>query len=445
MTNDRRQKGLSQTLIKKISSQKNEPSWLLDIRLNAFDQFKSMSLPSWGPDLSALKLDDIYYYLKPLGKQQTSWDEVPKDIKQTFEKLGLPQHEREFFAGVGAQFESEMVYHNLKEEWASKGIIFINTDKAVHKHEDLFKQYFGSIVPTSDNKFAALNTAAWSGGSFIYVPKGVHITMPLQTYFRIEAEQMGQFERTLIIVDEGATLHYLEGCTAPWNSHASLHSGVVEIIAKKGSRVRYSTIQNWSKNIFNLVTQRAIAYENATVEWIDGNIGSGVTMKYPAVHLKEPGAKAEIISIALANSPGQIQDSGGKVIHLAPHTTSKIISKSISNRGGRASYRGVVKVIPGAHGCKSFVQCDGLILDDKSRSDAYPYIDIANDDTHIGHEARVSNIEDEQMFYLMSRGLSKTDAQTMIVNGFIEPFTKELPAEYSIEIARLIEIEMEQS
>jgi len=436
--------GLNEEIVRAISQEKNEPDWMLEIRLKALKTFESMPMPSWGPDLSELTLDNLKYYLKPHARKEKTWDDVPDEIRHTFEKLGVPQHEQEFFAGVGAQYESEMVYHKLKEEWQKQGIIFLDTESGLKKHPELFKKYFGSVVPYADNKFAALNTAVWSGGSFIYVPKGVHITMPLQTYFRIEAEQLGQFERTLIIVDEGAQLHYLEGCTAPWHSTSSLHCGVVEIIAQKNARIRYSTIQNWSKNIYNLVTKRGIAYENAVIEWIFGSLGSKVTMEYPAVILKEPGAKAEIISVATATSPEQTQDSGGKAIHLAPNTHSNIISKSIGNQGGTSSYRGLVKVIPGATGCKSFVQCDTLLLDDSSVADAYPYLDIHEADCEIAHEARVSSMEDAKIFYLMSRGLQKEQAESIIINGFIEPFVKQLPPEYAIEMERLVELELEK-
>lgn len=437
--------GINEEIVTKISHSKNEPEWMLERRLKALKMFESTKIPSWAPDLSGLKLDDLYYYLKPCKKKETKWEDVPTDIRDTFEKLGLPQHEREFFAGVGAQYESEMVYHKLKKEWEDRGIIFLDTDTGLKEHPELFKKYFGSVISYADNKFAALNTAVWSGGSFIYIPKGVHVTMPLQTYFRIEAEQLGQFERTLIIVDEGAKLHYLEGCTAPWQSKSSLHAGVVEIIAKKNSHVRYTTIQNWSKNIFNLVTKRAVAKQDAVVEWIFGSLGSRVTIEYPCVMLQEEGAKAEIISIATATSKNQVQDSGGKAIHLAPNTTSRIISKSISSHGGIAAYRGKVYIDKKAHGCKSFVQCDALILDKKSQADAYPLLDVKNNDVEVAHEARVSNIEEEQIFYLMSRGLSQDEAQALIINGFIEPFVKELPAEYAIEIERLMELEAEKS
>ncbi|MBU1007889.1 Fe-S cluster assembly protein SufB [Candidatus Dependentiae bacterium] len=436
------QRGLNKEIVRSISEQKQEPSWMLDLRIKALKTFESMPVPSWGPSLQDLSLDDLYYYLKPVKKKESIWDEVPADIKKTFEKLNVPQQEQEFFAGVGAQYESEMVYHKLKDEWKEQGIVFLDTDSGLKEYPDLFKEYFGSVVPYADNKFAALNSAVWSGGSFVYIPPGIQITMPLQTYFRIEAEQLGQFERTLIIVDEGSKLHYLEGCTAPWQSTSSLHCGVVEIIAKKNARIRYSTIQNWSKNIYNLVTKRAVAYQDSVVEWIFGSLGSKVTMEYPGVILKEPGARAEIISIATATTKQQTQDSGGKAIHLAPNTSSRIISKSISNNGGVNNYRGLVKIVPGAIGCKSFVQCDALILDDNSKADAYPYIDVQEPDVQIAHEARVSSIEGEKIFYLMSRGLTKKQAEALIVNGFIEPFVKQLPPEYAIEMERLMELEV---
>ena len=399
---------------------------MLDLRLKALKIYESTPIPSWCPDLSDLKLDDLTYYLRPT-------DDKKKQKQKT-----------EDFAGVGAQYESEMVYHKLQEKWAKQGIIFLGTEEGLQKHPELFKKYFGSVVPYADNKFAALNTAAWSGGSFIYIPKGVKVTMPLQTYFRIESEQLGQFERTLIIVDEGAQLHYLEGCTAQWYSTSSMHCGVVEIIAHKNSRIRYTTIQNWAKNIFNLVTKRAIAYQDATVEWFFGSLGSRATVEYPCVILKEPGAKAEIISFTTATSKNQVQDSGGKAIHLAPNTHSKIISKSLSKNGGNSTYRGIVKVAPEAKKSKSFVQCDALILDNQSNADAYPVIDVKESDVQISHEARVSKIQDEQIFYLMSRGLTQKEAETLIINGFIEPFVQKLPPEYAIEIERLIDLEVEK-
>lgn len=439
------QKGLNEEIVRSISAKKQEPEWMLNFRLEALKCFEARPMQKWGPSLSALDMNDIYYYIKPIEKQISSWDDVPQEIKYTFDRLGVPESEKKYLAGMGAQYESEVVYHNLKQEWADQGVIFLDTDSGLKLYPEIFKEYFGTVIPMNDNKFAALNSAVWSGGSFVYIPKGVHVTMPLQTYFRINAEQMGQFERTLIIADEGSSVHYIEGCTAPMYKTSSLHSAVVEIIAKKGAKVRYSTIQNWSRNVYNLVTKRAIAYENALVEWIDGNLGSGITMKYPSVILKGDGARAEILSIAMASTDGQIQDAGAKALHLASNTSSRIISKSISKNGGRCSYRGVVKVAKGAKNCKSFVQCDALILDEKSISDTYPFIDIAEQDVEIGHEAKVSKIGDEQVFYLMSRGLSAQDAQTLIVNGFISPFVKELPMEYAIEMNRLIALEMEGS
>lgn len=439
------QKGLNEKIVRDISAKKNEPEWMLEFRLQSLAYFEARPMQTWGPSLKELDPNDIYYYIKPLEKGGTSWDEIPASLKNTFDRLGVPQSEQRHLAGLGAQYESEVVYHNLRQEWKDKGVIFLDTDSALQQYPEIFKQYFGTVVPQNDNKFAALNSAVWSGGSFVYIPKGVHVDMPLQTYFRINAEQMGQFERTLIIAEEDSFVHYVEGCTAPVYSTSSLHSAVVEIIAKKGARVRYSTIQNWSRNVYNLVTKRAHAYENAVVEWIDGNLGSKITMKYPSVVLKEPGARAEILSIAMASNEHQIQDSGGKAIHEAPHTSSRIISKSISKNGGRASYRGTVKVLPNAPHSKSFVQCDALILDSNSCSDTYPFIDINNHEVDIGHEAKVSRIGDEQIFYLMTRGLSEESAQTLIVNGFIEPFVKQLPMEYALEMNRLIELEMEGS
>jgi Fe-S cluster assembly protein SufB len=437
--------GINEQIVRDISSEKKEPSWMLEIRIKALKEFEKRPIPSWGPNLSSLNLDDIYYYLKPVKKHEKKWVDVPSKIKKTFERLGVPATERKYLAGLGAQYESEMVYHRLKNEWEKKGVIFLDPETALKKYPAIFKQYFGSIIPYNDNKFAALNTAVWSGGSFIYVPKGVKVTFPLQAYFRINAEKMGQFERTLIIVDEGAHVAYIEGCTAPTYLSNSLHSAVVEIIALPGSRIRYYTIQNWSKNVFNLVTKRACAYKNSLVEWIDCNLGSGVTMKYPSVILKEEGARAEILSMAMASSKNQVQDSGGKVVHLASKTSSRIVAKSISSNGGRSSYRGMVKVKKGAKGCKSFVQCDALILDKKSRSDTYPHIDVDETDVEIGHEATISKIGDEQLFYLTSRGISQNDARNLLINGFIEPLVKVLPMEFAIEMNRLIELEMEES
>lgn len=435
--------GLSIDVVCQISAHKQEPLWMLEHRLKALEHFQKQSMPSWGPDLSALKMHDIQYYLTSTKQPERTWADVPDSIHETFHHLGVPQGERAYLAGLGAQYESEMVYHNLKEAWQKLGVIFLDTDSALKQYPDLFQSYFGTVVPYHDNVFAALNTAVWSGGSFIYVPKEVKLDQALQTYFRIDAERMGQFERTLIIVEDDAAVHYIEGCTAPLYKTTSLHSAVVEIIAKPRAHVRYSTIQNWSKNVFNLVTKRAVAHENAIVEWIDGNIGSGITMKYPCVLLKEPGAKAEIVSIAIASSAGQIQDSGGKAIHCAPLTNSRIISKSLSSHGGRASYRGIIHVAQEAANSKSLVQCDALILDAQSRADAYPTIKVNNTTSSVAHEASVSKMSDEQLFYAMSRGLSKQQAQTTIVNGFIEPFVKELPMEFAVEINRLIDLEME--
>ena len=439
------EKGLNEQIVRDISARKGEPSWMLDYRLQALKNFEERPMPTWGPDLGELDPNDIYYYIKPVEQQRSSWDDVPKDIKQTFDRLGVPEAERAHLAGLGAQYESEMVYHNLRKEWQDQGVVFLDCDTGLKEYPELFKKYFSTVVPANDNKFAALNSAVWSGGSFVYIPKGVHVTAPLQTYFRINAEQMGQFERTLIIADEGSFVHYVEGCTAPSYTSSSLHSAVVEIVALPGARVRYSTIQNWSRNVYNLVTKRAFAYKDAVVEWIDGNLGSGVTMKYPAVVLKEPGARAEILSVAMASNKGQVQDAGAKAIHLASNTTSRIISKSISSHGGQSSYRGVVSVAPNAHSCKSSVQCDALLLDGESRSDTYPTMKIFENSADMQHEATVSKVSDEQLFYLMSRGISETEAQTLIVNGFIEPFVKELPMEYAVEMNRLIAMEMEGS
>jgi Fe-S cluster assembly protein SufB len=437
--------GLNESVVCDISARKKEPLWMLELRLAALDHFIKTPLPYWGPDLKALDINDLYYYIKPVKQQQRSWDSVPADIKNTFDRLGVPEAERQYLAGLGAQYESEMVYHNLRAEWQEKGVLFLDTDTALQEHPELLKRYFGTVVAYDDNKFAALNTAVWSGGSFIYVPKGVQVTIPLQAYFRINAEKMGQFERTLIIADEGSLVTYVEGCTAPAYSSGSLHSAVVEIIACPGSRIRYYTIQNWSKNVYNLVTKRAVAQENSVVEWIDGNLGSGVTMKYPAVVLQGQGARAELLSIAMASSPGQVQDTGGKAIHLAPNTSSRIISKSISTNAGRSSYRGLVKITSGAPNSKSYVQCDALILDVQSRADAYPCIDVKSQYVNVGHEATVSKLSDDQLFYLMSRGLDAHAARTLMINGFIEPFVKELPMEFAVEMNRLIAMEMEGS
>jgi len=437
-------KGLTREIVESISYYKNEPDWMREIRLHAFEVFQKKPMPSWGPDLSGLRFEDIHYYVKPTERQGRSWDEVPEYIKRTFDRLGIPEAERKFLAGVSAQYESEVVYHSIREDLEKQGVIFCDTDTAVREYPDLVREYFGTVVPAEDNKFAALNTAVWSGGSFIYVPPGVRVEIPLQAYFRINAQNMGQFERTLIIVDEGAFVHYVEGCTAPIYSTDSLHSAVVEIIVKKGGRCRYTTIQNWSHNVYNLVTKRAVAHEEATMEWVDGNIGSKVTMKYPSVYLLGRGAKADILSIAFAGR-GQYQDAGGKVIHAAPDTSSTIVSKGICKDGGVQTYRGLVQVHEGAERSKVNVQCDALILDPYSKTDTFPYIEINEDNVTIQHEATVSKVSEEQLFYLMSRGIDEQTATTMIVSGFIEPFTKELPMEYAIEMNRLIQLEMEGS
>src|SRR5437667_1979510 len=401
-------------------------------------------MPRWGADLSVIDFENIFYYLKASDKQSKTWEELPPDIKATYDRLGVPEAERKFLAGVSAQYESEVVYHSLQESLTKKGVIFTDTDSALRDHPELFKEYFGTVIPPADNKFSALNSSVWSGGSFIYVPKGVHVEIPLQAYFRINVENMGQFERTLIIADEGARVHYIEGCTAATYSSDSLHSAVVELIAKPGAHIRYATIQNWSNNVYNLVTKRAVAYEDATVEWVDGNLGSKITMKYPAVYLLGKRARADILSVAFAGA-GQLQDAGGKVIHVAPDTTSTITSKSISKDGGHAAYRGLLKVAKGATHSKSFVRCDALLLDQQSRSDTYPSIEIDEELVDIGHEATVSKVSDEQLFYLQSRGLTEIEAKTMIVNGFFEAFTKELPMEYAVELNRLLALQMEGS
>ncbi|MDQ6711454.1 MAG: Fe-S cluster assembly protein SufB [Candidatus Dormibacteraeota bacterium] len=434
-------RGLSEDVVKEISWMKSEPAWMTKFRLRALQIWEKKEMPTWGADLSTIDFQNIYYYLKSTEKMGKTWDDVPADIKNTFDRLGVPQAERKFLAGVAAQYESEVVYHSLHKELASKGVIFTDTDSALRDHPDLFKEYFGTIIPPGDNKLAALNSAVWSGGSFIYVPKGVKVEIPLQAYFRINAENMGQFERTLIICDEDSFVHYIEGCTAPIYTTDSLHSAVVEIIVKRGARCRYTTVQNWSTNVYNLVTKRAVAYGDATMEWVDGNLGSQITMKYPSIYLMEPGAKGDVLSVAFAGK-GQHQDAGGKAVHVAPNTSSNIVSKSISKNGGRTSYRGLVKVYPGAKGSKSFVRCDALLLDDQSRSDTYPTTEVDEEQVKIGHEATVSKVSDEQLFYLQSRGITKAEAETMIVNGFIEPFTKELPIEYAVELNRLIQLEM---
>ncbi len=434
-------KGLDAGIVAEISAMKGEPPWMREFRLKALEIFQSKPLPQWGGRID-IDFQDIYYYLKPVAEQGRSWDDVPAEIKSTFDKLGIPEAEKKFLAGVKAQYESEVVYGSLKEDLAKQGVIFTDTDSALREYPDLMRQYFSTIIPPTDNKFAALNSAVWSGGSFVYVPPGVKIEFPLQAYFRINSAKMGQFERTLIIVDEGAQVHYVEGCTAPMYSSESLHAAVVEVIGKRGSRVRYTTIQNWANNIYNLVTKRAVAYQDALIEWVDGNLGSRLTMKYPSIYMLEPGARGEVLSVAFA-SAGQHQDAGAKVVHCAPHTSSRIVSKSISKNGGRTSYRGLLKVCKGAKKAKSNVVCDALILDPQSRSDTYPYIEIEEQDVTVGHEASVSRIGEEQLFYLCSRGLSEAEAATMIVSGFIEPLVKELPMEYAIELNRLIELQME--
>ena len=437
-------KGLSRGTVEEISKMKGEPDWMLDFRLRSYEVFMSKPMPNWGGDLGHIDFQNIYYYAKAAGKQSQSWDDVPESVRNTFEKLGIPEAERKFLAGVGAQYESETVYHHLNEELEKQGVIFIDTDTAVKKFPDLLRKHFGKIIPPEDNKFAALNSAVWSGGSFIYIPPNVKVELPLQAYFRINAENIGQFERTLIIADEGAEVHYIEGCTAPVYSSESLHSAVVELVAKKGAKIRYTTIQNWSKDVYNLVTKRAYAYENATVEWVDGNLGSKLTMKYPGVYMLGKNAHAEIISIAFAGK-NQHQDAGAKVVHLAPNTTSRVVSKSVSKDSGRTTYRGLLHVAKGANGVKSNVRCDALLLDEFSRTDTYPYVEVNEDDATITHEATVGKIGDEQIFYLMSRGYSESDALSLIVGGFMEPFTKELPMEYAVELNRMVKMEMEGS
>jgi|TARA_B100000745_G_scaffold101393_1_gene64775 Fe-S cluster assembly protein SufB len=442
----RARKGLSEEVVREISAYKEEPEWMLNSRLKALQVYKSKPMPTWGGNLSELDavLDEIYFYVRPQDRMEHSWEDVPEEIKDTFEKLGIPEAERKVLAGVGAQYESEMVYHSLREEWEKQGVIFDSIEDGLKKHPDLFREYFGTVIPTQDNKFAAMNAAVWSGGSFVYIPPGVHLDTPLQAYFRVNQERMGQFERTLIICDEGASAHYIEGCTAPVYSTESFHSGVIEIVVKKNARFRYTTIQNWSNNMYNLVTQRAVVHEGANMEWLDGNLGSKLTMKYPSCYLVGEGAHGEILSIAYSGD-GQHQDTGGKVVHVAPHTTSSIISKSISKGHGRSTYRGLCKVHEGAHHARSNVECDALLINDTSRTDTYPYIEIEENDANVGHEASVSKIGEEQLFYLTSRGISEEEAMAMIVRGFIEPIAKELPLEYAVELNRLIELEMEGS
>ncbi len=437
-------KGLDQDVVRQISAMKEEPEWMLDFRLKALEHFFERPMPDWGGDLGRLDLDNIYYYVKPTDNESKTWDDVDDTIKATFDKLGIPEAEQKFLAGVGAQYESEMVYHSIQEHLDKLGVIFVSIEDGLKNHEDLFREYFGTVIPHTDNKFAALNSAVWSGGSFVYVPKGVKVELPLQAYFRMNTANLGQFERTLIIVEEGADVHYVEGCTAPIYTTDSFHSGVIEIIVKDGARSRYTTIQNWSVNVYNLVTQRAMVHENAKHEWVDANLGSQLTMKYPSCYLVGEGAYGGILSMAFAGK-GQHQDTGGKVIHVAPNTTSRITSKSISKDGGRASYRGLLKIYENAVGSRSNVVCDALLLDEESRSDTYPYIEIDENDVSVGHEASVSKIGEEQLFYLMSRGLSEEEAITMVVSGFIEPLVRELPMEYAVEMNRLIQLQMEGS
>ncbi|ASU84553.1 Fe-S cluster assembly protein SufB [Nocardiopsis gilva YIM 90087] len=436
-------RGLNEEVVRDISAKKDEPEWMLKRRLKSLKLFDKKPMPSWGADLSGIDFDNIKYFVRSTEQQAASWEDLPEDIKNTYDKLGIPEAEKQrLVAGVAAQYESEVVYHQIREDLEEQGVLFLDTDTALKEYPEIFEEYFGTVIPSGDNKFAALNTAVWSGGSFIYVPKNVHVEIPLQAYFRINTENMGQFERTLIIVDEGAYVHYVEGCTAPIYKTDSLHSAVVEIIVKKNARCRYTTIQNWSNNVFNLVTKRAVAYEGATMEWVDGNIGSQVTMKYPAVYLMGEHAKGETLSIAFAGE-GQHQDTGSKMVHCAPNTSSTIISKSVARAGGRASYRGLVQVQEGAERAKSTVKCDALLIDTVSRSDTYPYNDIREDDTELGHEATVSKVSEDQLFYLMSRGLDEDEAMAMIVRGFVEPIARELPMEYALELNRLIELQME--
>jgi len=437
-------KGLSKDTVREISKLKDEPQWMLDFRLRAYDAFMKKPMPQWGGDLNKIDFQNIYYYAKASDKTEKNWDDVPENVKNTFEKLGIPEAEKKFLAGVGAQYESEVVYHSLREDLAKQGVLFLDTDTALKEQPELFKKYFAKIIPPEDNKFAALNSAVWSGGSFIYIPPGVKVDMPLQAYFRINAENIGQFERTVIIADEGSEVHYIEGCTAPVYSSESLHSAVVELVAHKDAKLRYTTIQNWSNDVYNLVTKRAYAYEGATVEWIDGNIGSKLTMKYPGIYLMGRKAYGETLSIAFAGK-NQHQDTGAKMIHLAPDTTSKITSKSVSRANGRSTYRGLLRVRKGATNVKATVRCDALLLDDTSKTETYPYMEIDQEDATVTHEATVGKIGDEQIFYLMSRGFTEEEALSLIVNGFMEPFTKELPMEYAVELNRLIRLEMDNS
>ena len=439
------ERGLSEAVVRDISAKKNESEWMLNTRLKALEIFDKKPMPTWGADLSTIDFDNIKYFVRSTEKQAQTWEDLPQDIKDTYDKLGIPEAEKQrLVAGVAAQYESEVVYHQIREDLEEQGVIFLDTDTALKEHPEIFHEYFGSVIPAGDNKFSALNTAVWSGGSFIYVPKGVHVDIPLQAYFRINTENMGQFERTLIIADEGSYVHYVEGCTAPIYKSDSLHSAVVEIVVKKDARVRYTTIQNWSNNVYNLVTKRAKAEEGATMEWIDGNIGSKVTMKYPAVWMTGPHARGEVLSVAMAGE-GQFQDTGAKMVHMAPHTSSNIVSKSVARGGGRAAYRGLVQVNKGAKHSHSNVECDALLVDTISRSDTYPYVDVREDDVTLGHEATVSKVSDDQLFYLMSRGIEEEEAMAMVVRGFVEPIAKELPMEYALELNRLIELQMEGS
>ena len=439
-------RGLNEKVVREISAQKGEPAWMLDFRLKSLAIYNAKPMPTWGGDLSQLEsvLGDIYFYVRPQERMERSWDDVPANIKETFDRLGIPEAERDILAGVGAQYESEMVYHSLKEEWEAQGVIFDSIEDGLRNHPELFREHFATVIPPGDNKFSAMNSAVWSGGSFVYIPPGVELETPLQAYFRVNQEQMGQFERTLIIADEGSRAHYIEGCTAPVYSTESFHSGVIEIVVKPGARFRYTTIQNWSNNMYNLVTQRSMVHENATMEWLDGNLGSKLTMKYPSCFLVGERAHGSILSIAYAGN-GQHQDTGGKVIHAAPRTTSSIVSKSISKGSGRSSYRGLCKVYEGSTGARSNVECDALLIDEAARTDTYPYIEIDENQSTIGHEARVSKVGEEQIFYLMSRGMSEEEAMALIVRGFIEPIARQLPLEYAVELNRLIDLEMEGS
>jgi len=438
-------RGIDESVVRNISALKSEPQWMLDLRLKGLSLFERKPMPTWGSDLEGIHFDNIKYFVRSTEKQATSWEDLPADIKNTYDRLGIPEAEKQrLVAGVAAQYESEVVYHQIREDLEQQGVIFVDTDTGLREHEELFREYFGSVIPVGDNKFAALNTSVWSGGSFIYVPKGIKVDIPLQAYFRINTENMGQFERTLIIADEGSSVHYVEGCTAPTYSSDSLHSAVVEIIVKKDAHVRYTTIQNWSNNVYNLVTKRTAVHEGGRMEWIDGNIGSKVTMKYPACYLLGERASGETLSVAFAG-PGQHQDAGAKMVHAAPFTTSNIVSKSVARGGGRTSYRGLVQVQEGAHGSRSNVVCDALLVDTISRSDTYPYVDVREDDVSLGHEATVSRVGEDQLFYLMSRGLEESEAMAMVVRGFVEPIARELPMEYALELNRLIELQMEGS